>query len=58
MASGVKASELRAHSDMMWNRALNRFIAGHLSWADLEIEAKAKNLASVAFAEGMLLAAA
>lgn len=58
VASGVKASELRAHSDMMWNRALNRFIAGHLSWADLEIEAKAKNLASVAFAEGMLLAAA
>lgn len=54
VAAGVKASELRAHSDMMWNRALNRFVAGHLSWADLEIEAKAKNLAVPDFMRDMV----
>jgi hypothetical protein len=30
----------------MWNRAVNRWAAGHLAWADLEIEAKSKNLAA------------
>jgi UV DNA damage endonuclease len=43
---GLKPSALRAHSDRMWNRAVNRWAAGHLAWADLEIEAKAKNLAA------------
>ena len=28
-----------------WNRALNRLALQHLAWADLEVEAKGKNLA-------------
>lgn len=39
-------ADLRAHSDRMWNRALNALVAAHLSWADFEIEAKAKILAA------------
>lgn len=45
-AQGVRAGDLRAHSDLMWNRPLNAFIATHLCWADIEIEAKFKNLAT------------
>jgi UV DNA damage endonuclease len=48
--AGVPARGLRAHSDDIWNRALGAFAAAHLAWADLEIEAKDKNLASAAFA--------
>jgi UV DNA damage repair endonuclease len=43
---GLRPAALRAHSDRMWNRAVNRWAAGHLAWADLEIEAKSKNLAA------------
>jgi UV DNA damage repair endonuclease len=42
---GLRPKDLRAHSDRMWNRALNALVAEHLSWADFEVEAKAKNLA-------------
>lgn len=45
-ASGVKAKNLRAHSDLMWNEALNDLIAEHLTWTDFEVEAKLKNIAS------------
>ena len=45
-AAGHKASKLRGHSDRMWNSAVNDFVAGHLGWCDVEVEAKAKNLAS------------
>lgn len=45
-ATGLKASKLRGHSDRMWNRAVNRLVADHLCWTDVEVEAKAKNLAS------------
>ena len=48
---GFKASELRGHSDMMWNRAVNDLVARHLSWCDIEVEAKAKNLASAQLAD-------
>ncbi|WP_211112645.1 UV damage endonuclease UvsE [Azospirillum sp. SYSU D00513] len=44
-ATGLKARDLRAHSDRMWNHAINRLVTAHLSWADFEIEAKGKNLA-------------
>ena len=44
--SGLKASQLRGHSDRMWNRAVNRLVERHLAWTDVEVEAKAKNLAS------------
>ena len=30
----------------MWNRAVNRLVGRHLVWTDVEVEAKAKNLAS------------
>jgi UV DNA damage endonuclease len=51
LAAGISARGLRAHSDLMWNRAVNAWAASHLVWADLEIEAKHKNLASHAFAQ-------
>lgn len=62
-AAGFSGRDLAAHSDLMWNRALNDLVARHLAWADFEIEAKAKNLASVGISEhvraggGRLLAA-
>jgi UV DNA damage endonuclease len=43
---GLGASKLRGHSDRMWNSAVNDFVARHLAWTDVEVEAKAKNLAS------------
>lgn len=48
--SGHSWRDLAAHSDMMWNRALNDLVARHLAWSDFEIEAKAKNRASTALA--------
>ncbi|WP_391345616.1 UV damage endonuclease UvsE [Azospirillum sp. A23] len=44
-ARGLTTRDLRAHSQRMWNHAVNRLVAEHLSWADFEVEAKAKNLA-------------
>lgn len=49
-AAGFKPSELRGHSDMMWNRWVNSFVARHLDWCDVEVEAKMKNLASAQLA--------
>lgn len=46
VATGVKPRDLRGHSDMMWNLAVNDLVGRHLSWSDFEIEAKLKNLAS------------
>jgi UV DNA damage endonuclease len=48
---GLAASKLRGHSDRMWNSAVNDFVARHLAWTDVEVEAKAKNLASTDLAE-------
>ena len=45
-ANGLSPSKLRGHSDRMWNRAVNRLVERHLAWTDVEVEAKAKNLAS------------
>ncbi|KQU05693.1 UV damage repair endonuclease UvdE [Methylobacterium sp. Leaf469] len=45
-AAGHSRRDLAAHSDMMWNRAVNALVGRHLAWADFEIEAKSKNLAS------------
>lgn len=50
IASGIKPKDLRGHSDLMWNEAVNALVAEHLAWADFEIEAKAKNLASESLA--------
>ena len=48
--AGLKGRDLAAHSDLMWNRALNDHIARHLAWCDIEVEAKHKNLASTGLA--------
>lgn len=57
-AAGVSARDLRRHSDGMWNRAINAWAAAHLAWTDLEVEAKAKNLASAEFARAAALPSA
>ena len=46
VAAGIKPRELRAHSDLMWNEAINDLVARHLAWSDFEVEAKLKNIAS------------
>jgi UV DNA damage repair endonuclease len=43
---GHKKAKLRAHSDFMWNDALNEWAHTHWTWADVMVEAKGKNLAS------------
>jgi UV DNA damage repair endonuclease len=43
---GYKKQKLRAHSDFMWNRACNDWALSHWGWADIQVEAKGKNLAS------------
>ena len=43
---GYKRQQLRAHSDFMWNNAMNQWALTHLEWADIMVEAKGKNLAS------------
>lgn len=52
-AAGFKASELRGHSDLPWNRWVNALVARHLAWCDIEVEAKGKNLASAALADDL-----
>ena len=46
LAQGHKKQKLRAHSDYMWNSAVNDYARSHWEWADIMVEAKAKNLAS------------
>ncbi len=46
VAAGVKPKDLRGHSDLMWNEAVNDLVMRHLSWSDFEIEAKLKNIAT------------
>ena len=46
LESGHKRQKLRAHSDFMWNTAVNDWAYTHWEWADLMVESKAKNLAS------------
>lgn len=51
LCAGHKPKDLRGHSDMMWNRAVNDLVAAHLVWSDFEVEAKLKNLASEQLAD-------
>ena len=44
---GFKKAKLRAHSDYMWNSAVNDWALSHLNWADIMVESKCKNLASI-----------
>jgi UV DNA damage endonuclease len=49
--TGLTVRDLRAHSDLMWNNALNVWVQRHLEWSDMEVEAKAKNIASKQIAD-------
>ena len=46
LESGHKKSRLRAHSDFMWNSAVNEWALSFWNQFDIMVEAKAKNLAS------------
>ena len=50
--SGINKQKLRAHSDFMHNDAMNAWAKNHWEWADIMVEAKAKNLASTKLYEG------
>lgn len=45
LAAGHKKQKLRAHSDNCPNQVANAWALSHLSWADIMVEAKFKNLA-------------
>ena len=49
--AGIKPKDLRAHSDLMWNEAINDLVMRHLAWSDFEIEAKLKNIATEGLAQ-------
>jgi len=44
---GYKKSKLRAHSDYMWNNAVNDWALSFREHADIMVECKAKNLATL-----------
>lgn len=46
LAAGYKKQKLRAHSDFMWNRAVNQWALSFTDKFDIQVEAKGKNLAS------------
>ena len=48
LEQGYKKGKLRAHSDYMWNNAVNDWALSFLQDADIMVESKAKNLASIA----------
>ena len=47
LEQGYKKAKLRAHSDMMWNRAANNWALSFLDTADIMVESKFKNLATL-----------
>jgi len=51
LESGYRKQKLRAHSDFYWNNAVNEWAREHWEWADVQVEAKGKNLASSQLAE-------
>ena len=46
LENGYKKQKLRAHSDYMWNTAVNDWALSFWQHADIMVESKAKNLAS------------
>jgi UV DNA damage endonuclease len=48
LEQGYKKAKLRAHSDYMWNRAVNDWALEFNEYADIMVESKCKNLASIA----------
>jgi UV DNA damage repair endonuclease len=51
LEQGYKKQKLRAHSDFMWNTAVNTWAHGFWENFDVMVEAKGKNLASFELAE-------
>ena len=51
LENGHKKGKLRAHSDFMWNKAVNEWAMSFLDQFDIMVEAKGKNLASFALHE-------
>jgi UV DNA damage endonuclease len=47
LLEGYKKQKLRAHSDFMWNNAVNDWALTFRDYADIMVESKAKNLASI-----------
>ena len=47
LESGYKKAKLRAHSNYMWNSAVNDWALSFLPHADIMVESKSKNLASI-----------
>ena len=47
LEQGYKKQKLRAHSDFMWNNAVNDWALSFNETADIMVESKAKNLASI-----------
>lgn len=48
LAAGHNKQRLRAHSNFMWNNAVNDWALSHWSYADLMVECKSKNLGTQA----------
>jgi UV DNA damage endonuclease len=46
LAQGYKKGKLRAHSDFMWNHAVNDWALEFWPHADIMVESKMKNLSS------------
>jgi len=55
LLNGYKKQKLRAHSDYMWNTAVNEWALSFLDYADIMVESKAKNLASKLLYENYLI---
>jgi len=51
LSNGHKKQKLRAHSNFMWNNAVNEWALSFLKTHDIMVEAKGKNLASFSLAE-------
>ncbi|CAB4163619.1 Uve UV damage repair endonuclease [uncultured Caudovirales phage] len=49
LLAGHKKQKLRAHSDFMWNTAVNKWAGGFCDQFDIMVEAKGKNLARDGF---------
>jgi UV DNA damage repair endonuclease len=47
LEQGYKKAKLRAHSDYMWNNAVNDWALEFNNYADIMVESKCKNLASI-----------
>jgi UV DNA damage endonuclease len=47
LEQGYKKAKLRAHSDYMWNDAVNDWALTFLDYADIMVESKCKNLATL-----------